>query len=85
MELEKLSAGHLLLINVSSQCQTFYYALSQLQQQSLGECIRSQRNGLFVFVFVLFLSAHKKFLSVKLELQITLPLRLSKGLFFLNF
>ena len=83
MELEKLSAGHLLLINVSSQFQTFYYALSQLQQQSLGESIRSQRNGLFVFV--LFLSAHKKFLSVKLELQITLPLTLSKGLFFLNF
>ena len=83
MELEKLSAGHLLLINVSSQCQTFYYALSQLQQQSLGESIRSQRNGLFVFA--LFLSAHKKFLSVKLELQITLPLTLSKGLFLLNF
>ena len=37
----KVSAGHLLLINVFSQHQTLY-ALSQLQQQSLGECIGSQ-------------------------------------------
>ena len=37
----KFSAGHLLLINVLSQRQTFY-ALSQLLQQSLGECIGSK-------------------------------------------
>ena len=38
MDLGKLPAGHLLLINVLSQHQTFY-ALSQLQQQSPGKCI----------------------------------------------
>ena len=37
----KLSAGHLLLINVLSQRQTFYL-LSQLQQKPLGKCIGSQ-------------------------------------------
>ena len=41
MDLGKLSAGHLLLINVLFQSQT-YYALSQLQQQSLGKYIGSQ-------------------------------------------
>ena len=37
----KTSAGHLLLINVLSQRQTFY-ALSQLKQESLYECVGSQ-------------------------------------------
>ena len=41
IDLGKLSAFHLLLINVLSQHQTFY-VLSQLQQQSLGKCIGSQ-------------------------------------------
>ena len=38
MDLGKLLAGHLLLINVLPQRETFY-ALSRLQQQSLGKCI----------------------------------------------
>ena len=37
----KTSAGHLLLINVLSQRQTFY-ALSQLKQELLHECVGSQ-------------------------------------------
>ena len=38
-----------------------------------------------LFVFSKFIATHKKLLGMKLELEITLPLRLSKGPFFLNF
>ena len=39
----------------------------------------------FCFFFSKFLITHKKMLGVKLEFEITLPLRLSRGSFFLNF